>query len=139
MGRKVGVVGSRRFPSRDVFVETLDSFVKPGDVLVSGGARGPDSWAEEYAREHALRTIVFPAKWDDLSARDAVIRVRADGSRYDARAGYRRNQLIVDASSFVIAFVMSDRRGGTEDTIKKAKAAGKRVHAFGAWGKPVRP
>jgi hypothetical protein len=40
---------------------------------------------------------------------------------------YARNQAIVDESDKIIAFVAPDRTGGTEDTIRRARRAGKPV------------
>jgi hypothetical protein len=40
---------------------------------------------------------------------------------------YARNQRIVDDSDLIVAFVAPDRTGGTEDTIRRAKRAGKPV------------
>jgi hypothetical protein len=40
---------------------------------------------------------------------------------------YARNQKIVDDSDRIIAFVAPDRRGGTEDTVRRAVRAGKPV------------
>jgi nucleoside 2-deoxyribosyltransferase len=40
---------------------------------------------------------------------------------------YARNQRIVDASDFIVAFVAPDRTGGTVDTIRRAVRAGKPV------------
>jgi hypothetical protein len=44
-----------------------------------------------------------------------------------ARRYHTRNQEIVDAADRIIAFVAPDRRGGTEDTIRRARRAGKAV------------
>lgn len=138
-GRRIAVVGNRDFRDRNVVTRVLDRLVQPGDVLVSGGARGPDTWAEEYARAHGLAMKVFPALWKDLSHPDADIRKRLDGSKYDARAGYRRNQFVVDAAEVVLAFVADDRNGGTEDTIMRAVGAGKRVRTWYASGRETHP
>jgi hypothetical protein len=40
---------------------------------------------------------------------------------------YARNQLVAKDCDRVVAFVASDRKGGTEDTIKRALKAGKPV------------
>jgi hypothetical protein len=40
---------------------------------------------------------------------------------------HARNQLIVDEADRIIAFVAPDRRGGTEDAIRRAERAGKPV------------
>jgi hypothetical protein len=40
---------------------------------------------------------------------------------------YARNQRIVDDSDIIVAFVAPHRTGGTEDTMRRAKRAGKPV------------
>ncbi len=34
------------------------------EAVVSGGMRGADTLAEQYARENGLELIVFPAEWE---------------------------------------------------------------------------
>jgi hypothetical protein len=49
-------------------------------------------------------------------------------ARWQATKRYRaRNQIIVDDSDRIIAFVAPDRTGGTEDTIRRAERSGKPV------------
>ena len=59
---KIAIVGSRDFPQ----LERIDAFVdslSPGDVVVSGGARGVDSRAERRARARGLEVLSIPADW----------------------------------------------------------------------------
>jgi nucleoside 2-deoxyribosyltransferase len=79
-------------------------------VVVSGGARGVDLEAEGAARARGLAVQIFPADWD----------------KYGKRAGFLRNQQIVDAADTVVAFHDGVSRG-TLHTIGLAKAAGKPV------------
>ena len=85
----------------------------PDTVVVSGGADGPDTWAEEEARRAGLDVRVFRP---DL----AGVRNRGEATR----RYYARNQQIVDASDELAALVSPDRKGGTEDTIRRAKKRG---------------
>jgi predicted Rossmann fold nucleotide-binding protein DprA/Smf involved in DNA uptake len=89
----------------------------PSDaVVVSGGCRGIDSWAAEAARAAGLRVEeLLP----DLSG------VRSRGEA--ARRYHDRNTLVAQACDELIALVANDRKGGTEDTVRKAVAAGKPV------------
>lgn len=91
------------------FVDTL-----PADaVIVSGGAAGPDTWAAEAADQRGLAIVVhLPNKAGARTRWEATERF------------YERNQRIVDDSDALIAFVAPDRRGGTEDTIRRARAKG---------------
>ena len=58
----VAIVGSRDYPHPEhvwSYVATL-----PADtVVVSGGARGVDSWAAAAATHHGLQVRVYPADW----------------------------------------------------------------------------
>ena len=46
---RIGIVGSRRRTDRDA-VEACIAELAPDTVVVTGGARGPDRWAEQAAR-----------------------------------------------------------------------------------------
>ena len=71
------VVGSRTITDYNYIKETLDYFLqnKSEITIISGGARGVDSLAERYAKEHNYELKIFPADWD----------------KYGKRAGYIRN------------------------------------------------
>ena len=112
---KVGIVGSRRFKDR-AGVERLVSTLAAGDVLVSGGCRGVDSWAEKAAIRRGLSRLVFEP---DL----AGVRNRGEA----ARRYFERNRKIAEASDVLHAFVTRDRTGGTENTIMHMRELGKQI------------
>jgi hypothetical protein len=112
---KVAIIASRRRSDRDA-VEACVAALPIGDVVVSGGARGPDKWAEDAARARGLALAVHLPS--------------VDGSRgrWDStRRYYQRNQAIVDDCDRLIASPAPGRKGGTEDTIRWALRAGKPV------------
>jgi len=112
---KIAIIGSRRRTDR----QTIDDYVATlpaGTVVVSGGARGPDTWAADAAKACGLDVVEFLPDLDDVRNRGEATR------RY-----YARNQQVVDAVDQVVALVAPDRRGGTEHTIKCAQLAGKPV------------
>jgi YspA, cpYpsA-related SLOG family len=116
MTRHVAIVGARRRTDR----ETVDRVVAglPADVvIVSGGAKGPDTWAEEGARKRGLATKKFHPDLAGAESQGAITR------RYHAR-----NQQIVDAADAVFALVVPDRKGGTEDTIRLRREEGNSSH-----------
>jgi hypothetical protein len=90
-----------------------------GSVVISGGAGGPDRWAEDAARVRGLEVIVHHPDLDDVYARWEL------AQRYQTR-----NQRIVDDSDRLLAFPAPDRTGGTEDTIRRALRAGKPVELW---------
>lgn len=110
---QIGVVGSRTYKSPNHpkrLLELVLALSGPIFSIVSGGARGVDSWASEAAVDLGLRLTEHNADWD----------------RYGRSAGFRRNQMIVDSSDLLIAFWDFNSKG-TRDTVVKALRAGKPV------------
>lgn len=107
MSKKIGIVGSRRRYSRDDFNLVKNKFLdyyEEGDIIVSGGCKtGADRFAETIARDMGITIIIHHANWD----------------KNGKQAGFIRNTKIADDSDWLIACVSSDRKGGTEDTIRK--------------------
>jgi len=108
----IGVVGSRGFDNYAELKSYLDSFVfihEDKDIcIVSGGARGADSLAEQYATENGLRFQCFPADW----------------GKFGKIAGFLRNDDLVKNCDRIIAF-WDGKSSGTKDTIAKAERAEK--------------
>lgn len=100
---KIAVVGSR-----DITVEDIGKYIAGCDEIVSGGARGVDSSAADYARRNGIKLTEF----------------LPDYERYGRAAPIVRNRLIVDYSDAVIAF-WNGRSKGTLSVIKYAEKAGK--------------
>jgi hypothetical protein len=129
----VAVVGSRKFKDENFLRGKLNELYRliGKFTVVTGGAEGADSMAIRWANSHQAGMPVpevFPAEWDDLSHPDALIKMNRSGREYDARAGFRRNQYIVDAADLVVAFInKDDLTPGTADTVKRAEDANKSV------------
>ena len=72
------VVGSRSFNNFELLYKTLEDIVDNNEnvVIVSGGARGADTLAKQYAELKKFEYKEFPANWD----------------LYGKSAGYRRNE-----------------------------------------------
>ncbi len=121
---KIAVVGSRFYPHEHLvraFVrQTADK--APDTVIVSGGARGVDSWAADEALRCGLAVEEHPADWGGPDGR---------------RAG---NSTIVARSEVIVAFWNGKSRG-TKDTIDKATRLKKRVFVVTLDGGkvPIRP
>lgn len=109
---RYGFVGSRKRHDRQSVVNRIAE-LPPDSVVVSGGADGPDTWAAEAAKTRGLAVIVhLPEPGPNKNRWEAT------------KKFYARNQLIVDDSDELIAFVSPERKGGTEDTIRRAKRKG---------------
>jgi predicted Rossmann fold nucleotide-binding protein DprA/Smf involved in DNA uptake len=105
----LAIVGGRDFNNVDLFLETVTKF-NPS-AIISGGAAGADTLAEQYAKTHAIPLQVFQADW----------------KKYGRQAGPIRNKLIVESSDEVLAFWDGSSKG-TQSTIKLATKANKKVH-----------
>ena len=104
---KLAIVGTRNpCISYELFCDYLQSY--PISEVISGGAKGIDSFAARFAHERNLPLTEF----------------RPDYSSYGKAAPIVRNSLIVAAADRVIAFPNSASHG-TLDTIKKSRMAGK--------------
>lgn len=104
---KIAVIGSRTIKR----IDCREIGAKPGDWIVSGGAKGVDTLAEDFATANG-----FP-----------VLRFLPDYHRYGKAAPHVRNGQIVAAADRVVAFWDGKSRG-TKSTIEKAKRYGKEVH-----------
>lgn len=108
---KVAVIGSRGLSvPAAVFARVLPPETSE---IVSGGARGVDSSARNYARSAGIPLREF----------------LPDYHRFGRRAPLIRNDQIVCESDVVFAF-WDQRSRGTAYTIRQARAAGKPVRIF---------
>jgi hypothetical protein len=122
---RIGIVGSRRRDSKDdkLKIETnLAWYLREKGIqmskvkIISGGCpKGGDRFAEEIASECGFKIRIF---YPDKSKLDKVLLKKNPRAAY-AQINYARNTLIANSSDVLIACVASDRKGGTEDTIKK--------------------
>jgi hypothetical protein len=94
---KLAVVGSRSFQDKKRLFRVLDQInkVKKISLIVSGGALGADSLSEEWAKDHQVEFLMFKPEWQ----------------KYGKRAGFLRNQLIVEHADAVVAFWDGQSRG----------------------------
>ncbi len=106
---KVAVIGSRT-----VTVNNIEDYLpKETTELVSGGARGVDTCARQYAAENGIPIKEFLPEYD-LYGRSAPI---------------KRNYLIIDYADIVIAFWDGTSRG-TKMVIETCKKIGKKVRVY---------
>jgi hypothetical protein len=106
---RVVVCGGRDFQDYARLEQSLDTLLNglPPVEIISGAAHGADLLGERYARTRGLICHRFPADWQ----------------RYGRRAGYVRNQQMVDQCDRVVAFWDGQSRG-TKNTIYLATAKG---------------
>jgi len=103
---KIAIIGSRRRNEHDDYAAVYKAFMKAyndGDTIVSGGCpKGGDKFAEIIAKKNSIPILIYKADWS-----------------IGRHAGFLRNSNIAEDSNILIACVAADRKGGTEDTIKK--------------------
>jgi hypothetical protein len=122
---KLAVVGSRTFINQRLIFDMLDKLHSnfPVTLLVSGGAKGPDSIGASWAKSHNIPTQIILPNWD----------------KYGKSAGFKRNITIVEESDWLIAF-WDGQSNGTAHSINLATNAEhiERVYVVGLDGKLVR-
>ena len=105
--KKIGIIGSRRRDAgidqkatREKFFEVFED----DDWIVSGGCpQGGDRFAEKIAKDYGIPIIIFYPNW----------------KKFGKGAAIMRNTDVAQESDVMVACVAKDRKGGTEDTIKK--------------------
>jgi len=105
------VVGSRGFGNFTEMCmqlqQKIDQYGMP-KYIVSGGASGADTLAEQWAALHKMDCVIYEPQWN----------------HHGKKAGAIRNRLIVQAADRVFAFVDGDMTPGTNITINIAKEFG---------------
>lgn len=99
---RIIVAGSRNFNDKERLYNVLDNYLsndKDKLEIVSGHCRGADLLGEQYAKDHNIPLVIFPADWD----------------AYGNRAGYIRNKQMAEYASkengVLIAFPVGEARG----------------------------
>jgi uncharacterized phage-like protein YoqJ len=111
---KIAVVGSREFRYKTFVQDLMPEILRTSnDILISGGARGVDSWAAEEAILLGCTYKIFKPDWD----------------KYGKRAGVLRNELIINEADKVIAFWDGESKG-TKHSIDLAIKAGKPIDIY---------
>jgi len=111
---KIAIVGSREFKDRQLVHDLILDIIRfDGWTLISGGANGVDSWAEDIADTMGWKKMIIKPDWQ----------------KYGKRAGAIRNQQIIDVADRVVAF-WDGKSKGTKITIDMAIKAGKPVDIY---------
>lgn len=124
----VAVTGGRKLPSwyRQFCFDELDKFKRKVGIglMRSGRAKGWDQFCEEWATAHNIEIDPYAVDWEDLSHPQARIIIRADGSKYDAGAGLRRNIRMLDSKGSPDWLIAGPGGTGTAHMINQAKIRG---------------
>lgn len=130
------VTGGRHFDNHWLLHDWLGRIADEAEdrrllmIVLQGGAGGTDRFARDWAEAREMATdngtvwaITEPAMWEDLAHPNARIRTREDGTKYDASAGIRRNQLMLDKYDVDLCLAMPGGNG-TADMVRRCRAAG---------------
>ncbi len=96
---KLLIVGSRSIKNFDLTGYVSDDV----DLIISGGAEGVDTIAEEYADKHRISKLI----------------IRPNYKKYAKSAPLKRNEVMVDLADEVL-FIWDGVSKGTSHTIKYA-------------------
>lgn len=121
---KIAIVGSRQFNDFELMKSKMEAYQSKATQIISGGANGADELAAQWCQHFLHKNpIIFRPNWTNISHKNALIKYNKKGERYDARAGIRRNQLIVEQADFVVAF-WDGQSKGTRHVIYYARQTG---------------
>lgn len=112
-----GIVGNRKGWSKDYIFSQLKTFkITPNDIIVSGGAEGVDSYAQEFAKSIGCQMVIYYPRQD-----------MPVPQRY-----FERNELIAKSAEILIAFDKGNNTSGsgTLNTINTAKKLEKLVKVY---------
>jgi hypothetical protein len=125
---KLAVVGTRSFKDKSFVYKQIKNLINSGikiTQIISGGATGPDRFGKEFAEENKIPFILFEADWSDLKE-PCFIKINDKGEKYNALAGFKRNNQIVENCTVMLAF-WDGKSQGTKDVIAKANLMNKKV------------
>lgn len=108
--KKLAVAGSRDFGHEDRVKTEIKYIIENTQIntIVSGGARGIDTYGEEVANEKKMQKIIHLAEWDKLGR----------------SAGFVRNKNIVQDADAILIY-WDGKSVGTKHTVGLAKESKK--------------
>ena len=100
------IIAGSRDVTKDIVLNAIEAcpFKTEITTVLSGAARGPDTFGALWALSQGLELLEYPAAWD----------------KYGKSAGYKRNAEMADNAEALIA-VWDGRSNGTKNMIHLAK------------------
>jgi hypothetical protein len=127
---RIAIVGSRDYPHLE-HVTAYVNRLPMNAVIVSGGAKGVDSAAENAAKARRMKVVSFPVDRTGLPPFGTP-----EGKKEFGKRAFARNQDIVNAADRVVAFHHKNS-DGTANTIRIARQAGKQVTVYDSTGEQI--
>ena len=110
---KVIIAGSRQIDDEELVHSIIEQTGLQITEVVSGNAKGVDTFGQHYAQKHGVAIVRFAPEW----------------KRYKKAAGPIRNRQMAEYADALIAIPDKNSKG-TWDMIKKMKKLGKKVFVY---------
>ena len=132
---KVIIAGDRECNDIDLVEKAIAQSGFDITEIVSGGARGADAMGELWAKANSIPVTQFKADWNNIKAKGARVKIRQNPwnkrqEKYNANAGFDRNQQMADYADALIALQPNGPTDGTQDMIRRAKANNIPIHVY---------
>lgn len=113
----IGITGSRKFVDENCIEQAILT-AKP-TLIITGGAKGADTLAENIAKKHGIPCKKYLPKFKtDIDV------------KYHARWYLKRNKQIVDDCDLLLAFFAGTKSKGTQFTVDYANETNKPIKVF---------
>lgn len=121
---KLAVIGTRSYTNKNRVYFEIDAIRQLYNVIeiISGVPEdsrkqiGADVFARDYAKDHSIKYVGYPADWDDMG--EPCLKKKNAHGWYNALAGPNRNTKISQHADGVIAF-WNGVSTGTSDCLRK--------------------
>jgi hypothetical protein len=101
VGVRLAIIGSRSFNNIELIQEVLKEYIYTTKMVISGGAKGADKLAQDWAIQNDIPVKIFLPDW----------------TKFGKAAGVIRNKQIVLDADFCIIF-WDGKSKGTKNTIE---------------------
>ena len=124
------IAGSRNITDRTLIDKAINAsgWVNEIDEVVSGKASGVDTLGEMWADTHNITIKSFPADWKNIDVPIVVVKENKYG-KYNALAGFNRNQQMAEYADALIA-IIKNNSSGTRDMIERMNKLNKKVYVL---------
>lgn len=135
LNRRILMTGSRTWTDRAAVQKSLEKALallglEPSEAtLIHGAAKGADLMAAGVAEELGMATEAHPAQWNihnvDCPTEPPVGNTCWQGKETCKRAGFRRNQEMIDSGAALLLAFIRDESAGAGGTLKLWQGSGK--------------
>lgn len=130
---KIIVAGSRSITDYGLVARVINDTLRERFIeiteLVSGGAKGVDKLGEMWAESHAIPIRRFPAEWNNLTAKGAILRKTKYGNTYNVKAGFDRNERMAQYADILI-LIWDGESHGSLDMYNRAIQHGLKIYVY---------